>query len=181
MSLPEGFHENPCQISRSGRSLHEAGEVTKSTNLRVGQLLVFVELHEDQSRAKLRVNRVPTIGSLLSEATNQHGALLVDAHRHLVQIDSSVLQIARLMTVDPILFGKQESQRADPDKIIREHLLQESSISAHFGGSPGLGKFLDLFCNLFLSNYSAPLPICCTTRCKQTSRKTSVSTPEPLI
>jgi hypothetical protein len=86
-------------------------------------------MHKHQRGAHLRVHGIAPIGRLLRETANHDGSLVVGAHSDLIQGVSTVLHITALIPRKPLLLGQQESQRSDPNEVICQELLKESSIA----------------------------------------------------
>jgi hypothetical protein len=45
---------------------------------------------------------------------------------------------------EPLLFGQRKATRPDADEVVRQGALEEGGVATQRGGSPILGKLLDL-------------------------------------
>src|SRR5919204_3152343 len=102
-----------------------------------------------QRDAKLTRDAVAAIGGTLHLTASHDGGLAVHAHRDLIQFEGVVLQVTGLMACEPPLLVQHESERPDPNEVVRECLLKESSIRAQFCRGPGVCKTRNLLFSVF--------------------------------
>ena len=116
-----------CGLSRSPRvlELSEIRWLANSTQVETGKSPLPLLLDKHQFGAKLRLDAGAAIGSILDLTAGQDGCIVVHAHFDLVQVERFVLQVTRRMSREPLLFGQHESERPDPDEVIRQCPLKE--------------------------------------------------------
>src|SRR2546429_4429978 len=100
--------------------LREIRWLTNSTQLETRQLPLPLLSYKHQRSAKLRLDAVAAIGSILYLTARQDGGIIVvHPHLDLVQAERLVLQITGLVSREPLLLCQHKSKRAYTDIIIR--------------------------------------------------------------
>src|SRR6266566_6616777 len=96
--------------------LREIPWLTNSTQLETRQLPLPLLSYKHQRYAKLRLDAVAAIGSILYLTARQDGCIIVvHAHLDLVQVERFVFQVTRLMSREPLLLCQHKSKRPYTD------------------------------------------------------------------
>src|SRR5436305_5522455 len=141
---------------RYGLGPSEIRCLANGTQLETRQLPLPLLFDKNQRRAKLSLDAVAAIGSILDLTTGQDGGIVVYAHLELVQGERFVLQVARLMSRDPLLPGQHEAEWSYTNEVIRKLPLKERNITTQFCGDPGVCKTRHLLFSMFSVHYVTP-------------------------
>src|SRR5947209_5691684 len=144
--------------------------LANGTQVETRQLPLPLLFDKHQRRAKLGLDAVAAIGSILDLTTDQDGGIVVHAHLDLVQGERFVRQVARLMSREPLLPGQHEAERSYTDEVIRKLPLKERNITTQFCGDPGVCKARHLLFSMFSVHYVTPF-----------CRKLKVSSPQAIL
>src|SRR5258708_6986110 len=130
-------------------SSRETGWLANGAQLQARQPPLPLLLYENQRDTKLPRYGVAAISCLLDLTACQDGGIAVHAHLDLVQAERIVLQVTGLVSREPFLLTKQESEGPYTDEVIGESILKKSGITPQFGGCPGVCQTQHLLFGLF--------------------------------